>query len=323
MNPIHSRAATGPSPAQEATQAQRSVTEPAQRQTHARFATSQRNNVRFAHAHHAHRQGQARSANARRLAQALAKKRQGKAATARFAAARRPAATRPGANARAAQGTRSADRPKTAQQRITRDGGNGGSRGGGQPQGEQQQRQRRDERARDGDFAAGDIGGVNRAAAVAPEFAAHALTLTGTSRRDALANAWCDALLEPRASLHHAMAQLRTLRGREGPLPLATLAQVRQSLMDATARVATRIGAHPPADPAAAPITARPNSAKQARHALAPLLALVAGGPLLAARERRAVSANAALAGVARARTLRTDDANDKGESSAAAPSAT
>jgi hypothetical protein len=293
------------------------VTEPARQQTRARFATSLRNNVRFAHAHHAHLQGQARSANARRLAKALLKKRQGKAAATRFAATRRPMTGRSGANARAAQNTRSTDRQRNAALRVSRDGGNGGSHGGGQQQDEQQQQQQRQQHQHgkhDDDLMLDGADGTNRAADVVPEFAAHALTLAGSSRREALASAWCDALLKPGRSVHDALSQLRALRRQEGALPLATLAQVRQSLMDATARAAARrqAGEALPTTPATA---TRTNTSKEARNVLAPLLALVAGGPMSRGREGRAASANAALDGIARARSTRPADATGPAES--------
>lgn len=316
MNPLHSRPATGTSgtsATQEAAHAQRSATEPARQQTRARFATSLRNNVRFAHAHHAHLQGQARSANARRLAKALLKKRQGKAAATRFAATRRPTTGRSGTNARAAQNARTTDRQRSAAAlRVSRDGGNGGSRGGGQQQGEQQQQHQRGKH--DDDLMLDGADGTKRAAGVAPEFAAHALTLAGSSRREALASAWCDALLKPGRSLHDALSQLRALRRQEGALPLASLAQVRQSLMDAMARAAVRrqAGEALPTTPAT---SARTNTSKDARNVLAPLLALVAGGPMSPSREGRAASANAALDGIARVRSTRPSDAAGSAES--------
>ncbi|WP_109477464.1 hypothetical protein [Paraburkholderia sp. C35] len=294
MNPLHTRPVAGTSGADAATQAQRGTTEPAQQHTRARFATSLRNNVRFAHAHHAHLQGQARSANARRLAKALAKKRQGKAATARFAPTRRPATTRTGTGA---PGARNADRQRNAPLRVTRDGGNGGSRGGGQQQDQQQQqKQQQRQHGNHDDLSMLDgTHGKHRAAGAMPEFATHALTLSGTARRDALASAWCDVLLQPGRPLHDAVAQLRVLRQREGVLPLTSLAQVRQSLMDATARAAnTRQQAGGEARPA-----------DSVHHVFAPLLALIAGSPLLPARERRATGACAALDGLARMRSMR------------------
>ncbi|BFG78924.1 hypothetical protein PTKU46_69570 [Paraburkholderia terrae] len=320
MNPLHSRPATGTSgtsATQEAAQTQRAVTEPARQQTRARFATSLRNNVRFAHAHHAHLQGQARSANARRLAKALLKKRQGKAAATRFAATRRPTTGRSGTNARAAQNTRNTDRQRSAALRVSRDGGNGGSRGGGQQQDEQQQRQQHQHGKHDDDLMLDGADGTTRAAGVVPEFAMHALTLAGSSRREALASAWCDALLKPGRSLHDALSQLRALRRQEGALSLASLAQVRQSLMDATARAALRrqAGEALPASASSAGTAARTNTFKEARNALAPLLALIAGGPILPTREGRAVSANAALDGIARARSTRPADATRPAES--------
>ncbi|BDC44266.1 hypothetical protein [Paraburkholderia terrae] len=320
MNPLHSRPATGTSgtsATQEAAQTQRGVTEPARQQTRARFATSLRNNVRFAHAHHAHLQGQARSANARRLAKALLKKRQGKAAATRFAATRRPTTGRSGTNARAAQNTRNTDRQRNAALRVSRDGGNGGSRGGGQQQDEQKQQQRQQDQhgKHDDDLTLDGANGTKRAAGVVPEFAAHALTLAGSSRREALASAWCDALLKPARSLHDALSQLRALRRQEGALPLASLAQVRQSLMDATARAAARRQAGEALPSSVAATAVRTNTSKEARNVLAPLLALVAGGPMLAGRERRAVSANAALDGITRARSTRPADATGTAES--------
>jgi len=309
MNPLHSRPATGASgtsAAQEAAQTQRGVTEPARQQTRARFATSLRNNVRFAHAHHAHLQGQARSANARRLAKALLKKRQGKAAATRFAAARRPATSRSGGNARAAQNTRTTDRQRSAALRVSRDGGNGGSRGGGQQQDEQQQQQQRQQQRREGkhddDLMLDGADGTTNAARVVPEFAAHALTLAGSTRHEALAGAWCDALLKPGRSLHDALSQLRAVRRHEGALPLASLAQVRQSLMDATARAAAARQAGEASQASAAGTAARANASTETRNVLAPLLALVAGSPMLPNREGRAAGANAALDGIARAR---------------------
>ncbi|ALL70456.1 hypothetical protein K788_0001207 (plasmid) [Paraburkholderia caribensis MBA4] len=307
MNPLHSRPATGASgasAAQEAAQTQRGVTEPARQQTRARFATSLRNNVRFAHAHHAHLQGQARSANARRLAKALLKKRQGKAAATRFAAARRPATGRSGSNARTAQNTRTTDRQRSAALRVSRDGGNGGSRGGGQQQDEQQQQrqQQRQQGKHDDDLMLDGADGTTGAARIVPEFAAHALTLTGSSRHEALAGAWCDALLKPDRSLHDALSQLRALRRHEGALPLASLAQVRQSLMDATARAAVARQAGEASPASAAGMAARANTSQETRNILAPLLALVAGSPMLPGREGRAASANAALDCIARAR---------------------
>ncbi|MGT2475652.1 hypothetical protein [Paraburkholderia terrae] len=316
MNPLHSRPATGTSgtsATQEAAQTQRGVTEPARQQTRARFATSLRNNVRFAHAHHAHLQGQARSANARRLAKALLKKRQGKAAATRFAATRRPTTGRSGTSARAAQNTRNTDRQRNPALRVSRDGGNGGSRGGGQQQDEQQQQHQRGKH--DDDLMLDGADGTTRVAGVVPEFAAHALTLAGSSRREALASAWCDALLKPGRSLHDALSQLRALRRQEGALPLASLAQVRQSLMDATARVAARRQAGEALPGSVAATAVRTNTSKEARNVLAPLLALVAGGPMLAGRERRAVSANAAFVGIARARSTRPADATGPAES--------
>jgi len=310
MNPLHSRPATGASgtsATQEAAQTQRGVTEPTRQQTRARFATSLRNNVRFAHAHHAHLQGQARSANARRLAKALLKKRQGKAAATRFAAARRPTTGRSATGARAAQNTRNTDRQRNAALRVSRDGGNGGSRGGGQQQDEQQQQrqQQRQQGKHDDDLMLDGADGANRAAPFVPEFAAHASTLAGTARREALASAWCDALLKPGRPLHDALSQLRALRRHEGALPLASLAQVRQSLMDATARAAARRQPDETLATAATATAVRPDTSKQARNALAPLLALVAGGPTLPGREGRAASANAALDGIAHARGTR------------------
>ncbi|MBN3751836.1 hypothetical protein G3N95_02710 [Paraburkholderia sp. Tr-20389] len=306
MNSIHSRATGGTSATQEATQTQRGTVEPARQQTRARFATTLRNNVRFAHAHHAHLQGQARSANARRLAKALAKKRQGKAVATRFAATRRPTSM---ANARTAQSARSADRQRAAQQRVTRDGGNGGSKGGGQQQqgGQQQEQRQRKHDARDDDLAITSVDGATRAVAALPMFAGSpALTLQGASRRDALARAWCDALLAPDRSLHDAMKQLRTLRQHEGALTLASLAQVRQSLMDATARVKTQaVQALPEAAHDQPGSTRRLSTAKATRNALAPLLALVAGSPTLPGREGRAAAANATLDGIAHARITR------------------
>ncbi|WP_054932298.1 hypothetical protein [Paraburkholderia caribensis] len=309
MNPLHSRPATGASgtsAAQEAAQTQRGVTEPARQQTRARFATSLRNNVRFAHAHHAHLQGQARSANARRLAQALLKKRQGKAAATQFAAARRPATSRSGGNARAAQNTRTTDRQRSAALRVSRDGGNGGSRGGGQQQDDQQQQQQRQQQRQQGkhddDLMLDGADGTTNAARVVPEFAARALTLAGSTRHEALAGAWCDALLKPGRSLHDALSQLRALRRHEGALPLASLAQVRQSLMDATARAAATRQAGEASQASAAGAAARANASTETRNVLAPLLALVAGSPMLPNREGRAVGANAALDGIARAR---------------------
>jgi hypothetical protein len=280
------------------------MTEPARQQTRARFATSLRNNVRFAHAHHAHLQGQARSANARRLAKALLKKRQGKAAATRFAAARRPATSRSGGNARAAQNTRTTDRQRSAALRVSRDGGNGGSRGGGQQQDDQQQQrqQQRREGKHDDDLMLDGADGTTNAARVVPEFAAHALTLAGSSRHEALAGAWCDALLKPGRSLHDALSQLRALRRHEGALPLTSLAQVRQSLMDATARAAAARQAGEASQASAAGAAARANGPTETRNVLAPLLALVAGSPMLPNRERRAAGANAALDGIARAR---------------------
>ncbi len=310
MNPLHSRPATGASgtsAAQEAAQTQRGVTEPPRQQTRARFATSLRNNVRFAHAHHAHLQGQARSANARRLAQALLKKRQGKAAATRFAAARRPATSRSGGNARAAQNTRTTDRQRSAALRVSRDGGNGGSRGGGQQQDDQQQQQQQRQQQRqqgkhDDDLMLDGADGTTNAARVVPEFAAHALTLAGSTRHEALAGAWCDALLKPGRSLHDALSQLRALRRHEGALPLASLAQVRQSLMDATARAAAARQAGEASQASAAGAAARANASTETRNVLAPLLALVAGSPMLPNREGRAAGASAALDGIARAR---------------------
>ena len=301
MNSIHSRSTANTSAAQETAQTQRGQVEPAKQQTRARFATTLRNNVRFAHAHHAHLRGQARSANARRLAKALAKKRQGKAATARFAATRRPTTTRTNNTTRAAQSARSTDRQRNAPLRVTRDGGNGGSKGGQQQQGGQQQEQReRKHDTRDDDLALSSADSASRVVAALPMFAGStALTLEGASRRDALARAWCDALLKPDRSLHDAMKQLRTLRQHEDALPLATLAQVRQSLMDATARAASLRQNEASSAPNATP---RLQTAKETRNLLAPLLALVAGGPILAGREGRAASANAALEGIARAR---------------------
>jgi hypothetical protein len=289
------------------------VAEPARQHARARFATSLRNNVRFAHAHHAHLQGQARSANARRLAKALLKKRQGKAAATRFAATRRPTTGRSGTNTRAAQNARNTDRQRSAALRVSRDGGNGGSRGGGQQQ-DEQQRQQHQHGKHDDDLMLDGADGTNRAAGVIPEFAAHALTLAGSSRREALASAWCDALLKPGGSLHDALSQLRALRRQEGALPLASLAQVRQSLMDATARAAARrqAGEALPKTPATA---TRTNTSKEARNVLAPLLALVAGGPMSRGREGRAVSANAALDGIARARSTRPADATGPAKS--------
>jgi hypothetical protein len=319
MTPLHSRPATGTSgtsATQEAAQTQRGGTEPARQQTRARFATSLRNNVRFAHAHHAHMQGQARSANARRLANALLKKRQGKAAATRFAATRRPTTGRSGTSARAAQNTRNTDRQRNAALRVSRDGGNGGSRGGGQQQDEQQQqRQQHQHGKHDDDLMLDGADGTKRGAGVVPEFAAHVLTLAGSSRREALASAWCDALLKPGRSLHDALSQLRALRRHEGPLPLASLAQIRQSLMDATARAAARQQAGEALPTAAAATTARTNTSKEARNVLAPLLALIAGGPILPGREGRAASTNAALDGIARARSTRPADATGPAES--------
>lgn len=318
MNPLHSRPAmgtSGTSATQEAAQTQRGATAPARQQTRARFATSLRNNVRFAHAHHAHLQGQARSANARRLANALLKKRQGKAAATRFAATRRPTTGRSGTNTRAAQNTRNTDRQRSTALRVSRDGGNGGSRGGGQQQDEQQQqRQQHQHGKHNDDLMLDGADGTKRAAGVVPEFAAHALTLAGSSRREALASAWCDALLKPGRSLHDALSQLRALRRREGALPLASLAQVRQSLMDATARAAAhrQAGEASPTTPATAN---RTNTSKEARNVLAPLLALAAGGPMSPGREGRAASTNAALDGIARARSTRPADATGPAES--------
>ncbi|MBN3759780.1 hypothetical protein [Burkholderia sp. Ac-20365] len=320
MNPIHSRPTAGASSADAAAQTQRGTTEPAHQQTRARFAASLRNNVRFAHAHHAHLQGQARSANARRLAKALAKKRQGKAATTRFAATRRPTTTRSGAGARASQNTRGTDRQRNTPLRVTRDGGNGGSRGGGQQQDEQQQRQQqRKDSAREDELMLDGVDGGHRATAVAPEFAAHALTLTGAPRREALANAWCDALLKNGRPLHDALAQLRALRQREGALPLASLAQVRQSLMDATARAAA--GRQQTGDATLKPAAAAAllSTSNATRNVLAPLLALVAGSPMLARREARAACANAVLDGTARARSTRAIEAADQPHSAAPA----
>ncbi|OUL96640.1 hypothetical protein CA603_04755 [Paraburkholderia hospita] len=286
------------------------MTEPARQHTRARFATSLRNNVRFAHAHHAHLQGQARSANARRLAKALLKKRQGKAVATRFAATRRPTTGRSGTNSRAAQNAKNTDRQRNAALRVSRDGGNGGSRGGGQQQDEQQQqRQQHQHGKHDDDLMLDGADGTKRAAGVVPEFAAHALTLAGSSRREALASAWCDALLKPGGSLHDALSQLRALRRQEGALPLASLAQVRQSLMDATARAAARRQTGEALPTSAAGTATRTNTSKEARNVLAPLLALVAGGPMSRGREGRAVSANAALDGIARARSTRPADA--------------
>ncbi|MEM5340293.1 hypothetical protein [Paraburkholderia azotifigens] len=309
MNPIHSRPAAGPSATQETAQTQRGQVEPAKQHTRARFASTLRNNVRFAHAHHAHLQGQARSANARRLAKALAKKRQGKAAAMRFAATRRPATARPSNTARSAQNARNADRQRNAPLRVTRDGGNGGSKGGGQQQqgGQQQEQRQRRHDARDDDFTLAGADDAARAVAALPMFAGSpALTLQGASRREALARAWCDALLKPDRPLHGAMNQLRTLRRHEGALPLASLAQVRQSLMDATARAADRaVQTSPEPEAVAAHDPPRASTAKATRNVLAPLLALVAGAPILAAREGRAASANAALHGIAHARSTR------------------
>lgn len=314
MNSIHSRPTTSTSATKETAQTQRGGVEPAGQQNRARFATTLRNNVRFAHAHHAHLQGQARSANARRLAKALAKKRQGKAATARFAATRRAPTARTTSNARAAQNARSTDHPRNTPLRVTRDGGNGGSKGGGQQQGGQQQEQhQRKHNARDDDPALFSADSAARAVAALPVFAGSpALALQGASRRDALARAWCDAVLKPDRSLHDAMRQLRTLRRHEGALPLATLAQVRQSLMDATARSAALRQAGQTSTTSEAPSTQhaapRQDTAQEARNVLAPLLALVAGGPMLPVREGRAASANAALDGIARARSTRSAD---------------
>ncbi|MEM5383966.1 hypothetical protein VSR68_10230 [Paraburkholderia phymatum] len=316
MNPIHSRPTAGTSATKETAQTQRGGVEPAAQQNRARFATTLRNNVRFAHAHHAHLQGQARSANARRLAKALAKKRQGKAATARFAATRRPTTARTASNARAAQNARSTDRQRNSPLRVTRDGGNGGSKGGGsgEQQGGQQQRQRQHKHdTRNDEPALFSADSAGRAVAALPMFAGSpALALQGAPRRDALARAWCDALLTPDRSLHDAMKQLRTLRHHEDALPLATLAQVRQALMDATVRSAALRQARQALPASEAPSTQhaapRLNTAKEARNVLAPLLALVAGGPMLPAREGRAASANAALDGIARARSTRSAD---------------
>ena len=144
--------------------------------------------------------------------------------------------------------------------------------------------------------------GTTNAARVVPEFAAHALTLAGSSRHEALAGAWCDALLKPGRSLHDALSQLRALRRHEGALPLASLAQVRQSLMDATARAAAARQAGEASQASAAGAAARANASTETRNVLAPLLALVAGSPMLPNREGRAAGANAALDGIARAR---------------------
>jgi hypothetical protein len=318
MNSIHSRTTAG---TEAAAQTQRGSVEPARHETRARFATTLRNNVRFAHVHAAHLQGQARSANARRLAKALAKKRQGAAAATRFAATRRVTTTRTAGNARSASNVRSTDRQRNTPLRVTRDGGNGGSRGGGQQQGEQQQqeqRRRKDDAHDDDDFTLMSTESASRATGGVPEFAAHAANLEGKPRREALAGAWCDRVLSDGAnprdmrSLHDAMAQLRALRQREGALPLGSLPQVRQSLMDATARVAAMRQQHgetsaPRPNETAALSAPRLHTAKETRNLLAPLLALVAGAPVSAPRESRARCVNAALDGTARAHLLRSD----------------
>jgi hypothetical protein len=322
MNSIHSQTTAGTGAA---AQAQRGSVEPARHETRERFATTLRNNVHFAHAHAAHLQGQARSANARRLAKALAKKRQGKAAATRFAPTRRPTTTRTAGNARSAPIARSTDRQRNTPLRVTRDGGNGGSRGGGQQQGEprqQEQRRRKDDAHDDDDFTLMGTEGASRATDAVPEFAAHAANLAGKPRREALAAAWCDRVLSdstnPRdtRSLHDAMAQLRALRQREGALPLGLLAQVRHSLMDATARVAAMRQQRgetsaPRLNESAARSAPRLDTANATRNLLAPLLALVAGAPVSAPRENRARCVNAALDGTARAHFLRSEAASE------------
>jgi hypothetical protein len=282
--------------------------------------------VRFAHARLEHQKSEARSADARRLAKALTRRRPGKAATTRFAASKqRPDAHRASSNAR------------SAHLRVSRDGGNGGGRNGGHQSHDSGGNDKPDKGGKAASVRLGPAG-VPRAghasgagASAAPVFASHLGTLEGAARRTAMASAWCDTLTGPAmaqhstASLHGALQQLRAQRQQVGPLPLETLGQVRAALMDAAGR---HEGAQPAANGMATPThtaglgagggaagagtgsaavaaagstagagagNANTPTATATRNLLAPLLALSAAAPMSARREGRAAFVNTLL----------------------------
>jgi hypothetical protein len=277
----------GAAPAESAAQTQH-VAEAGQphSSTRARFAATTHNNVRFAHARLEHQKSEARSADARRMTKALTKKRQGKAGSTHFSAGKHSGA----AHARGASTARG------AHQRVTRDGGNGGGRNGGQHS-QQSTHDKAGVPARKPGVTTAARPSRTGASQV-PVFASHLRTLEGPARRAAMVSAWCDTLSganlsrHTSASLHDALAQLRTLRQQEGSLPLETLGQVRQSLMDATQRNATA-----PQSDAAPPDRAPQANATAAatRNLLAPLLALSAALPVSPRREQRAAIVHTAL----------------------------
>jgi hypothetical protein len=263
--------------------------------TRARFATKTRNNVRFAHARLEHQKSEARSADARRLSKALLRPRKGKASTTRFAASKQGQSGPP----------RSAGGARHNSQRVTRDGGNGGGRNGG---GQHSQDSTHDKggTARIGPSGSARVSRVNTAAA--PLFASDLSALDAPARRTALANAWCDTLTGPAmaqhssASLHDAMQQLRTLRQREGALPLGTVVQARAALMEASERNGAAQTGTGSAAPPAAPQgqrtwgnAAAPLDASATRNLLAALFVLCAGAPVSGNSEQRAVNANSVL----------------------------
>jgi hypothetical protein len=259
----------------------------------AHFSVLHRGTVSFAHARLAHLQGQARSANARRLAKALAKRQAGKAATTRFATSTRKS----GATHAGSQSNRSAERNRNPQQRVTRDGGGrgGGGGGGGQPRdGQQKQQQDQHQRQPHGDASSTSFDAAAKtrthAADLKPLFARTASIAQGAQRADALARIWCDAILGAShgPQQHARMQQLRELRERAGALPLATLGAVRQQMMDAASRVA-------------------PNASATHANLLAPLLALLAGMPMRQRAEQQAANVNASLFSAVRTQTPQGD----------------
>lgn len=321
MSTIRSRVAASATRTQAEVEAtnQGQPAEPSRREVRARFALKTRNNVRFAHAHHAHLQSAARSANARRLVSVLAKKRlTRKAASTRFSTSRSAVNTRP------PQKSRDVDRQRAPLPRTNRNGSDSGSQGGGR--GQREDKRRQDEDSNDDAQARDEIAQADHAGEFESLVALRARMSEGLSRHEAMAAAWCDRLLHLGAhtgspsSLLDAMSSLHALRLREGSLPLGSVVEVRKFLMEATARsLAVRnrtvdeprvpflgaTGSAAESDAHAPDATAQLRAASGTRNALAPLLALIAGGPVLPAREKRARSVSATLASTISTRRTR------------------
>jgi len=245
-----------------------------------------RRGVRFAHAYHAHRLTSLHSTKASQLVKALAKNHINR--TGKTFSSKTSHASLDGKRATVTHDVH-------GHRRDYQHGkdGNQGERGddtGGDASPQQQQQQERDNPPQPFSeaLANGSAGDSWRNAHILSSrlFASELFLLEGDARLDALATAWCTALLLPdhvtqrTAEQHNASRQLRVIRQQEGPLPLTTLNTVRRALEHCVIHAASERTAEPAADDAQL-------FRSRETNLLIPLRALAAGRPVLQKAEER------------------------------------